>query len=47
MNFMDVTNDGLVAGVNPNQKAIDFWAHIEQQIYAINDKSTKPSRFEL
>lgn len=47
MNFLDVTNDGLVPGVNPNRKAIELWARIEQQVHEINAKSLKSSRDEL
>lgn len=33
VNFLDVTNEGLKTGVDPNQKFNRFWARIEEKVY--------------
>lgn len=38
LNFLDVTNDGLKLGVNPNQRVDGFWTQIEQKIKEIKSK---------
>lgn len=47
VNFLDITNDGLKPGVDPNKKANEFWSGIELQIHQINENSHKTSRDEL
>lgn len=47
VNFLDVTNNGLVPGENPNQKAMEFWSHIEKELHEIYTKSVKIKRVEL
>lgn len=42
MHFLDVTNNGFVLGESPNQAAVQFWAHIEEEVHKINTK-TNPS----
>lgn len=32
INFLDITNKGLMPGVNPNGKAMDFWMNIEKRM---------------
>lgn len=32
INFLDITNDGLKPGVNPNPEAYELWANIERKI---------------
>lgn len=50
-NFIDVTNDGLQLGINPNQAAFELWTQIEQQINEIeikrNDESSACSLFPV
>ncbi|XP_055301656.1 esterase B1-like [Sitodiplosis mosellana] len=47
VNFLDVTNDGLMPGVNPNQKAMEFWAHVEREVQEIQAKSKQFVHEEL
>lgn len=47
VNFLDVKNDGLVPGANPNHKAHQFWSRIEQKLIAINEKSNDEIHDEL
>lgn len=35
MNYLDVTNDGLIPGVNLNQEANALWSSIEQRVHDI------------
>lgn len=32
IHFLDITNNGLVTGLAPNQKANDLWARISQRV---------------
>lgn len=36
VHFVDVTNDGLKPGINPNQAANEMWTQIEQQVHQIS-----------
>lgn len=47
VHFLDVTNDGLKLGVNPNQKANRLWDEIERQIQQINADARKSGHEEL
>lgn len=31
VHFLDVNSDGLIPGINPNQKAMELWSRIEQR----------------
>lgn len=37
INFLDVTNDGLKPGKNPNQAANQLWENIEEKLYKYMD----------
>lgn len=41
VNFVDVTNDGLRVGVNPNQAANELWARVERQVDDFNQRYGK------
>lgn len=30
--FVDITNDGIVTGLNPNERVFQFWREIEQEV---------------
>lgn len=47
VHFLDVTNDELRPGVDPNQQANQFWADIEQQIQQLNTDKRIDSHKEL
>lgn len=47
VHYLDVTNDGLKVGVNPNHEANELWDQIEQQITQINAEEAKSMREEL
>lgn len=32
INFLNITNNGLKPGLNPNGKAMDFWMNIEERM---------------
>lgn len=32
INFLDITNNGFIPGLNPNVEAIQFWANIEKRL---------------
>lgn len=37
MNYIDFTNDGLKADVNPHKEQIDFWTAIEQEARQLSE----------
>lgn len=37
VNFLDLNNVEMLPGVDPNRKAMDFWAHIEQEARDMNN----------
>lgn len=47
VHFLDVTEDGLKPGLNPNRAANEMWARIEEQVYKIAAESAKTTREEL
>lgn len=44
--FLDINNNGLKLGVNPNQKSVEFWSLVEKQIHQIN-QNMQNTREEL
>lgn len=32
INFLDITNEGFRAGMDPNGKAMEFWSNIEKRL---------------
>lgn len=47
VNYLDITNDGLSIGIEPNRKAFDFWENIEQRAVQISEDLMKQKRIEL
>lgn len=43
--FVDVMNDVVKAGVNPNGKAYELWAQIEQQTQKVNTPRSAHAEF--
>lgn len=47
INFLDVTNDGLIVGINPNQEANQLWSGIERKVQQMNVDTQNRTREEL
>lgn len=45
VNFLDLSNNGITLGVNPNRKSNEFWEYVEQQIHRINQKSYEENQY--
>lgn len=39
VNYLAVTNDGLMPASNPHQKVIDFWKDIERRAFNLSAKA--------
>lgn len=47
VHFLDVTNEGPKAGVNPNQEANELWTRIEKIFQKPDTDAAKSKREEL
>lgn len=47
INFLDINNDGLTVGRNPNKEAFEMWASIEKRAHQLSEGLHKHERDEL
>lgn len=40
IHYLDITNDGLTIGLEPYEKAIEFWNSIEQRAFNLSAEIT-------